>query len=160
MAMQMPQEAFFLLLQFYTEIPLLTRYMHLTRAGLACAGYDYLALSTSAASAQRAAVLQCAVRMLFVASRRELMFNESSYERLYRRQDRALQRIPSLVANDHVVYRVRQLVRAHEVISAAMAGLMQQFPQIRGAAARLLSRGWAQHQEDESSSESDASDDM
>ena len=154
----MPQEVFNCIMHFYADLPRLTRYTHLTRAGLTCAGYNYLALRTVTTSAHHAAVLQCALRLLLVACRRDNVHDEVAYTRLYRREDRALQLIPALDANSHVLYRIRQLVHSHQVVTAVMDGLLRQFPQIRAAAARLLSRGRAQYQEDATSSESDGLD--
>ena len=156
----MPQAVYFLVLQFHASVERFSRYMHLTRSDLASAAYDCLALRAVAASGHGAAVHQCAVLLLFIEGRRGAVYHEISSTRLHRREDRALSRIASLTAGAHVLSRIRELVRVHEVLLAAMHLLQEQYPRLRIAVDQLLALALRHYEEDVDSTDSDGSEDV
>jgi hypothetical protein len=147
----MPEPVYLVLMQYFAETTS-PRFTHIRRARLPDEAYDYLAVRIAAASLQRAAILQVAMRMIMVYQQREAAYQDMLGTRWYRQQDRAMQAIPSLLPHDTVTVRVRQLVRAHQIATETLTALLQQHPRLRAAAARIRQRAEVNFLEDESSS--------
>jgi hypothetical protein len=149
----MPDTAFFVVLQYLSETVVGSRLLHLTRDQLVDCAYELLDFRVVAVNLQRDAVLRTAIAMLMRFERRESSARERGWGRHWRQQDRALRGVAWLPRHVPMTHRIRQLVRAHQVLAASTEALLQEHPQLRAAAAELRALAEARYAEDVSSAE-------